>query len=476
LISFEQTYQSIARESLRLDVLRDALGNEPTSDEISQRELDLDKEIIQLIQNACKNDKLPRVLELTKMLHHTPSFDMALKVAGFYHLIGLQEKIGFLKEERDSGDDDFRENARQQRKQWVRDSAAVLPPRPAGEFSSYAHQGARALQDFGPPPAIHRPGLTRAIAADPSRVSTTSSAPSPEWNDPGFGEGSSGSTDFALDGKRKRDEEQQPIRDPLSAESEGGSKRRALAPFAPSKPSESKIFSSLPRRCFSYEPPVVIEPNPFAKKPEGENNQNPFARSTEKSLHKSETFFDKVEAAETGSCVSKRTLYFLTQFFSSAKERYLQGSTTKGKSSEKKTVTRQTTLFGMPAVQPSDKDKGRKKTAASGKEPQNSMSGGVLETQEDQDLETQSTDATMIDAGTSQIIVETCTGEAAMPLEKDIQDNDENGEEEEVCQLLYYNRLCDLTRNYVDRGDRVASFTTANSSRRETSGKYITGL
>ena len=68
-----------------------------TSDEIATKELELDKVIIQLIQNAYKNDKFPRALDLVKMLHHTASYDMAAKVAGFYHLIGLQEKIETLK-------------------------------------------------------------------------------------------------------------------------------------------------------------------------------------------------------------------------------------------------------------------------------------------------------------------------------------------------------------------------------------------
>ena len=48
----------------------------------------------------------------------------------------------------------------------------------------------------------------------------------------------------------------------------------------------------------------MTEANPFAKKPNGaaDNSRNPFARDgpNNKSLHKSESFFDKAEAAETG--------------------------------------------------------------------------------------------------------------------------------------------------------------------------------
>lgn len=49
------------------------------------------------------------------------------------------------------------------------------------------------------------------------------------------------------------------------------------------------------------------EVNPFARKPQ-ENNRNPFARKSDvnKVVQKSESFFDKVDAAETGAPKSKR--------------------------------------------------------------------------------------------------------------------------------------------------------------------------
>ena len=138
---------------------RDALSNEDVPDEILARELALDKELVQLIQTACKNDKLPRALELTSMLHHTSSFDMAVKVAGFYRLVGLQEKMEALKEDRIT-------HGRPQRRDWARDYDPVLAPRlppadvPRGGAS-------KAFQNFGPPAAVHRPGLTRATPSLP---------------------------------------------------------------------------------------------------------------------------------------------------------------------------------------------------------------------------------------------------------------------------------------------------------------------
>ena len=47
--------------------------------------------------------------------------------------------------------------------------------------------------------------------------------------------------------------------------------------------------------------------NPFAKKPATDMSRNPFARNADgnKSLHKSDSFFDKVDAAETGISKNK---------------------------------------------------------------------------------------------------------------------------------------------------------------------------
>jgi len=149
---------SYARESMHLRIAHDALGDEDPPDEVLARELALDKELVQLIQTACKNDKLPRALELTRMLHHTSSFDMASKVATFYRLVGLQEKMQALKEDRVA-------SGRPRPRDWARDYDPVLPPRlPPADVP---RSGSRAFQDFGPPAAVHRPGLARATPSLP---------------------------------------------------------------------------------------------------------------------------------------------------------------------------------------------------------------------------------------------------------------------------------------------------------------------
>lgn len=102
----------IMREKVHLDFIQDSMGPDAIDEDISRRILNLDKELIQLIQLACKNDKLQRALDLVTLLHNTSSFDLAMKVADFYHLPGLKSKIQTMKQERvrkDNVDDTYEE-------------------------------------------------------------------------------------------------------------------------------------------------------------------------------------------------------------------------------------------------------------------------------------------------------------------------------------------------------------------------------
>lgn len=232
-------YYSFARESMLLDILRDGLEeDELTTDDIARRELALDKELIQLIQNACKNDRLARALDLTKLLHHTASFDMAIKVAGFYHLIGLQEKMEALKEDRE--DNDRLVSARDKRRERAMNFTAVPAPRmPAPEPSR-----PKPFQDFRPPPTIHRPGLERATpASDPSRTTGPSrlranNAARAEINDfqsTAADFGGDYSYEPSPDGKRKRSEEPIPSLDV-------GSKKRAMESASTAQPRAYRVL------------------------------------------------------------------------------------------------------------------------------------------------------------------------------------------------------------------------------------------
>jgi len=90
--------------------------------------------------------------------------------------------------------------------------------------------------------------------------------------------------------------------------------------------------------------------NPFARKSAVlDNKRNPFARKPEhsKAIQQSESFFNKVEAVEVDQ----------------NKQRAVNR---KGKDKEKKDLSRQTTLFGLPPKQTTEKGKSAKKGEETG--------------------------------------------------------------------------------------------------------------
>ncbi|KAK0522252.1 DNA polymerase alpha accessory factor Mcl1 [Tilletia horrida] len=62
-------------------------------------EQDADKDLLQLIQLACKGDRHGRALDAARELHSARTLDAALSIAGFFHLPSLAERMGSLREE-----------------------------------------------------------------------------------------------------------------------------------------------------------------------------------------------------------------------------------------------------------------------------------------------------------------------------------------------------------------------------------------
>ena len=61
-------------------------------------EMSSDKALLQLIQLACKADKHGRALDAARALHSTRTLEAALKIAAFFHLSSLAERMVALKE------------------------------------------------------------------------------------------------------------------------------------------------------------------------------------------------------------------------------------------------------------------------------------------------------------------------------------------------------------------------------------------
>ncbi|KAF7971209.1 hypothetical protein HWV62_21604 [Athelia sp. TMB] len=333
--------EQLARSNIFLEGDRDALGDELTSPDIARREVEQDKKLIKLINNACKEDKSARAIELVNELHHLQTFDSALKIAAFYRLVGLREKIEALKSEREDNDrllgqrDRRRELAAQQApipKLTTRSGNMSPPPDP---------NRPKPLEDFRPPPTMHRPGLAPAVPV----VATTKYSAA---NLPTRGVPASRST-TPPEIKRKRDEDV-----------EVSQKRPAL---------ETDSISSKPKN------------NPFARKA-GQETKNPFARKVDnKTIQKSESFFDKVDAAESEP--GKRPA----------------GIKAKGA----KEPSRQSTLFGLPLGQAAEKKSGRKKKSAAESEVSQTASDSVPASS----LPLTSSDITMAEPQSEATLVET---------------------------------------------------------------------
>ena len=92
--------------------LRDgaALEDEEAPHEIVEAEVALDKELLKLMQMACKADRLERALEIARLLTHPASLDAAVKLAAFFRLGGLQDRIERLRERQGPSQPEKRES------------------------------------------------------------------------------------------------------------------------------------------------------------------------------------------------------------------------------------------------------------------------------------------------------------------------------------------------------------------------------
>lgn len=132
----------MVRGELHLSLLRDTL--EQTSDPeieytIKEREVSLDKELLQLVQGACKADNLQRALDVARLMHNPATVDAAVKVAAFYHLPGLQERIQGLRADKEMA------------KLKVRRIRREIPPSagPSKGFSDFAPRNGAPRRSFG---------------------------------------------------------------------------------------------------------------------------------------------------------------------------------------------------------------------------------------------------------------------------------------------------------------------------------------
>jgi len=351
----------IARETLLAQTILDSLDDELTNDNVVAREKAMDVEFVKLVQVACKANNIPRAIELTKLLHNIAAFDAVMKIADFYHLPGLKEKMAMIKEDREEAEDRLI-LARSKRRRWLKPEP---PLRQLTETSSSARFD--PLGDSRPPPTIERPGMARVTVPviETTRYSGAVSAAQTQeqspWNDSSIAD-----SPPPTDTKRKR-----PEVDDIFPSSDFS--------MPPPKQSVCKVPSS------SYFLNAFSEPNPFARKTDA--NKHPFARKSEahRTIQKSESFFDKMETdKKPRKCSLAQPAYLCT-----LTERSFSGpAAVKGSlAKEKKEAPKQATLFGMM----SKSEKVQK--------VKNKTTRGTPESEQETQVDSQTTDVAMSDLG-----------------------------------------------------------------------------
>jgi len=260
---------------------------------LKQREIALDKELLQLVQGACKADNLQRALDLSRLMHNPASIEAAAKIAGFYHLPGLQERMA-----RTSIDKKKRKSIAPPRRERERErERESYTPAPAagkgGNFSDFTRTTARRsfggkVRDRDSTPAT-APSTNGTGQIDGTYIPETPRGDLEPTPTPGLPMSFEQSEPGSPDTKRRRGDEEN------------------FAPSSKRLDPSVKGMSSVPRPPCIRHMNIVdwavadrSEPakNPFAKKSGG----NPFAKpAIAKPLDaiKSTSFFDRVDTIES---------------------------------------------------------------------------------------------------------------------------------------------------------------------------------
>ncbi|GAC92480.1 hypothetical protein PHSY_000033 [Pseudozyma hubeiensis SY62] len=281
-------------------------------------EMSSDKALLQLIQLACKADKHGRALDAARALHSTRTLEAALKIAAFFHLSSLAERMVALKEGLEGRPERVEEESRRWCDPAVRGGPSYTNPalvevmtragdrggRDAVSAASFRKRASAALgEEFLPPTSRSVSGVPRSSSAydglntaSPAAAGYGSStrSPAPQSIVASADDSYSGilddETDFSSLGKenlygRTSEKRKSPSHDEFSEPTHAG--RTLVMP-------STKSAKSL---------------NPFAR-----TSSNVNARASEKQMHKSTSFFERIEPYEKESLKPSGKQSLLTGF------------------------------------------------------------------------------------------------------------------------------------------------------------------
>lgn len=127
----------------------------------------MDKEMLQLVQGACKADNLQRALDVARLMHHSATIEAAAKVAAFYHLPGLQERIQSVKREKEKEKREKKREATRAPERSYRYSSPPPEKAASREFTDFAPRTTNRRSFAGAGAGVNRDS-TPAASGPPS--------------------------------------------------------------------------------------------------------------------------------------------------------------------------------------------------------------------------------------------------------------------------------------------------------------------
>ena len=314
------------RQSLIASMIR---GRPAALDDVEESpdaiETNADKALLQLIQLSCKSDKHKKAIDAARELRTSRTLDAAIKIAQYFQLPSLVNRMDRLRNYVETRKERIEEVGHIFASSSVSDAPRVLVP--ASQDSVAAAKKA-ITQDFAPrhskrdmpsgmpssssmstfspaePPAARRLRLEQELALEEQQEeealrraavlaraedeSMDAEHPGKENQDP-------------EDGSFNRGLKRKPAEDSMPPPSE----KRSMS-MSMTKSSESRRFRG-GSSCTADHCPSIAGGNPFQRKPAG---SNPFARAPgnitrDRSMHKSNSFFERVDAVESGKPIAE---------------------------------------------------------------------------------------------------------------------------------------------------------------------------
>lgn len=282
---------------------------------------DTDKDLLQLIQLACKSDKHARALDAARELHGSRMLDAALQIAGFFHLTSLADRMDSLREwvetraERDErleqegvegvSTEEFAEAAARSRRRVL----VASSPSP-GLPSTSSHARKALAEDFQMPTSAtprrsqHLRGVNDELASSSyhrdSSMPTSSAAMEASASMPPPPVVPRSSSGLLSESSRMNSEHEEGGSDGEDMTSRLARKRKTDEAPQDQNRSFNRQRSSASANAFNKTTLGGDLSSSSSTSTVGKVNRNPFARQPgmirDRSMHKSNSFFDRAEA------------------------------------------------------------------------------------------------------------------------------------------------------------------------------------